>query len=98
MARRCELTGKAVLVGHNVSHSNIKTKRRFLPNLQQTSLHSDALSRPVRLRVSVKALRTVEAKGGIDGFLMQADEAKLSIRARRLKRSIARAQARIAAE
>lgn len=94
MARRCELTGKGVLVGHNVSHSNIKTKRRFLPNLQQTSLHSDALGRPVRLRLSLSALRTVEAKGGIDGFLLQADEAKLSLRARRLKRSIERAQAR----
>lgn len=98
MARRCELTGKAVLVGHNVSHSNIKTKRRFLPNLQQTSLHSDALRRPVRLRVSVSAIRTVEAKGGIDSFLMQADDARLSVRARRLKRSIERAQTRAAAE
>lgn len=98
MARRCELTGKGVLVGNNVSHSHIKTRRRFLPNLQATSLHSDTLGKPVRLRISVNALRTVEAKGGIDAFLLQAAEGPLSLRARRLKRSIERAQARAAAE
>lgn len=98
MARRCELTGKGVLVGNNVSHSHIRTKRRFLPNLQTTSLHSDALGQPVRLRIAVNALRTVEAKGGIDGFLLQAPESQLSLRARRLKRAIERARAGAAAD
>ena len=97
MARRCELTGKGVLVGNHVSHSNIKTKRRYLPNLQVTSLHSEVLDQPVRLRITVHALRTVDAKGGIDAFLMQAKEAGLSLRARRLKRTIARRRAAVAA-
>ena len=93
MARRCELTGKGVLTGNNVSHSNIKTRRRFLPNLQMASLHSEALGRPVRLRISTSALRTVEAKGGIDNFLLQSRDGNLSLRARRLKRTISRRQA-----
>jgi large subunit ribosomal protein L28 len=97
MARRCELTGKAVLVGNNVSHSNIKTKRRYLPNLQVTSLHSEVLDQPVRLRITTHALRTVDAKGGIDAFLVQAKEAGLSLRARRLKRTIERRRAAVAA-
>jgi large subunit ribosomal protein L28 len=97
MARRCELTGKGVLVGNHVSHSNIKTKRRYLPNLQIASLHSETLGQPVRLRVSTRAISTVEAKGGIDAFLLQARDSQLSLRARRLKRSIARRQAALAA-
>jgi large subunit ribosomal protein L28 len=97
MARRCELTGKGVLTGNNVSHSHIKTKRRFLPNLQTTSLHSEALGQSVRLRVSTQALRTVEAKGGIDAFLLDARDDGLSLKARRLKRTIARRQAEASA-
>ncbi len=93
MARRCELTGKGVMSGHNVSHSNVKTNRRFLPNLQTLSLHSETLARSVRLKVSMHALRTVEVKGGLDSFLMQARDRNLSIRARRLKRTIERIQA-----
>jgi large subunit ribosomal protein L28 len=87
MARRCPVTGKGVQVGHNVSHSNIKTKRRFLPNLQQTSMLSDALG-PVRLRVTAAAIRTIEHKGGIDAFLRNTPNRKLSPEIRRLKRRV----------
>jgi large subunit ribosomal protein L28 len=89
MARRCELTGKTVQVGHRVSHSNRKTKRRFLPNLLNVTLMSDALGRSVRLRVSANALKTVDHRGGLDGFLAKAREADLSDKARDLKRQIA---------
>jgi large subunit ribosomal protein L28 len=89
MSRRCELTGKAVLVGNRVSHANNKTKHRFLPNLQQVTLLSEALGRAVRLRVTPHALRSVEARGGLDAFLSKARDADLSIRALRLKRTIA---------
>jgi large subunit ribosomal protein L28 len=88
MSRRCELTGKAVLSGHLVSHSNIKTKRRFLPNLCSVSLQSDALKRTVRLRVTANALRSVEHRGGLDAFLVKAREIELSQGARLLKREI----------
>jgi large subunit ribosomal protein L28 len=91
MARRCELTGKAVLTGNNVSHANNRTRRRYLPNLQRASLLSDALGGPVRLRITVHALRTVEKKGGIDNFLRDAKDDKLSLTARRIKRRIAKA-------
>ena len=87
MARKCPISGKGVLVGHNVSHSNIKSKRRFLPNLQTISLLSDALG-PVRLRLSTNAIRTIEFKGGIDAFLQDASNSKLSPEIRRLKRRI----------
>ena len=87
MARKCPVTGKGVLVGHNVSHSNIKTKRRFLPNLQTLSLLSDALG-PVRLRLSTTAIRTIEFKGGIDAFVKATPDRKLSPEIRRLKRRI----------
>lgn len=93
MSRRCELTGKAVLVGHKVSHSNIKTKRRFLPNLQNVTLQSDALKRNVRLRVSTNALKSVDHRGGLDAFLMKARDAELSPRARELKKKIKAAAA-----
>ncbi len=93
MARRCELTGKAVLTGNNVSHAHNRTRRRFLPNLCNVSLMSEALGRPVRLRISANALRTVEHRGGLDGFLAKARAAELSLKARRLKREIERAQA-----
>ena len=90
MSRRCELTGKAVQTGHLVSHSNRKTKCRFLPNLCQVTLQSDALKRRVRLRVTAHALRSVEHRGGLDAFLAKADEKELSQRARLLKRQIAK--------
>jgi len=90
MARKCSVTGKGVQVGHNVSHSNIKTKRRFLPNLQQTSVLSDTLG-AIRLRVTAAAIRTIEHKGGIDVFLRDTPDRKLSPEIRRLKRRVARA-------
>lgn len=93
MARKCELTGKAVLFGHNVSHSNIKTKRRFLPNLQNVTLISDVLGRSVSLRISTNALRTVEHRGGLDAFLVKAKADDLSQNARELKRAIEKAAA-----
>lgn len=96
MARRCELTGKAVQSGHRVSHSNIKTKRRFLPNLSEVTLLSDALGRSVRLRITAYALRSVEHRGGLDAFLIKASEDDLSLKARELKRQIGKAAAEAA--
>ena len=93
MSRKCDLTGKKALVGHKVSHSNRKTKRRFLPNLVNVTMQSDALSRGVRLRVSANALKTVDHRGGLDAYLLKAGDDELSLRARRLKRDIAKAQA-----
>ncbi len=90
MARRCELTGKGVQTGHLVSHSNHKTKRRFLPNLCNVTLQSDQLGRSVRLRISANALRSVEHRGGLDAFLAKASESELSQTARQLKRDIAK--------
>ena len=88
MSRRCELTGVGPMVGHNVSHSNIKTKRRFLPALSPATLQSDALGQSFRLRVSNAALRTLDFKGGLDAFLVKASDDELSLRARRIKRQI----------
>ena len=88
MSRRCELTGKAVQVGHLVSHSNIKTKTRFLPNLCNVTLISDALGRSVKLRVAAAAIRSVEHRGGLDAFLLKARDVELSQHARELKREI----------
>jgi large subunit ribosomal protein L28 len=88
MARRCELTGKAVLTGNNVSHANNKSKRRFMPNLNQVTLISDALGQKVRLRITSHALRSVEHRGGLDKFLLAARDSELSVNARRLKRQI----------
>jgi len=93
MARRCAVTGKGVQVGHNVSHSNVKTKRRYLPNLQQTSVLSDVLG-AIRLRVTAAAIRTIEHKGGIDAFLRDTPDRELSPEIRRLKRRVAAAAAR----
>jgi large subunit ribosomal protein L28 len=93
MSRRCELTGKGVMVGNNVSHANNKTKRRFLPNLVEVSLTSETLGRTQRLRISAAALRTVDHRGGLDAFLAKAKDDELSPRARELKREIAKAQA-----
>ena len=93
MARKCGITGKGVQVGHNVSHSNIKTKRRFLLNLQQVSVLSDTVG-PVRLRITAAAVRTIEHNGGIDSFLRDTPDRKLSPEIRRLKRRVERAAAR----
>ncbi|MDB5671328.1 MAG: ribosomal protein [Alphaproteobacteria bacterium] len=92
MSRICELTGKGRQVGHNVSHANNKTKRNFLPNLQNVTLMSDALGRSVRMRVSTNGLRSVEHVGGLDNWLAKTADLKLSLKARRLKREIARKQ------
>src|ERR1700716_2348729 len=97
MARRCAITGKGVQVGNNVSHANNKTKRRFLPNLQTISLLSDALGTPVRLRISVGAIRSIEHNGGLDAFLTSTPDRRLPVEARRLKRRIELAAARRAA-
>src|SRR5437588_8907430 len=88
MSRRCELTAKGPLVRHKVSHSNIKTKRRFLPNLCNVTFISDALGRNVRLRVSTNAIKTVDHNGGLDTFLLKAKAENLSPRALDLKRAI----------
>ena len=88
MSRRCELTGKTAQVGHKVSHSNRKTKRKFLPNLHNVTLISDVLGRSVRLRVSAAGLRTVEHNGGLDAWLVKARLSELSTPAARLKREI----------
>jgi large subunit ribosomal protein L28 len=88
MARRCDLTGKMPQTGHKVSHSNRKTKRRFLPNLCNVTMISDALGRSVRLRVSANALKSVDHRGGLDAFLVKAKTEELSPRARELKQQI----------
>jgi large subunit ribosomal protein L28 len=88
MSRRCELTGKTAQVGHKVSHSNRKTKRRFLPNLVNVKLTSDTLGRSVRLRISTSAVKTVDHRGGLDAFLAKAKETELSPRALDLKRAV----------
>ena len=93
MAWRCELTGKTRQIGHRVSHSNRKTKRRFLPNLLNVTLMSDALGRSVRLRICAQALKTVDHRGGLDAFLLAAEEAELSPRALELKRQVAKKRA-----
>ena len=90
MSRVCELTGKGRLVGNNVSHANNKTKRTYLPNLQNVTLISDSLGRGVKLRVSTNGLRSVEHVGGLDNWLAKTADAKLSLKARRLKREIAK--------
>jgi len=94
MARRCQITGKGVLAGNNVSHANNKTRRRFLPNLQRTSLFSRTLGEMVRLRLSTQAIRTIDAKGGLDAYLRGMPSAKLPLEARRLKRRIEKAAAK----
>jgi large subunit ribosomal protein L28 len=93
MSRRCELTAKGPLVGHRVSHSNIKTKRRFLPNLVNVTFLSEALARPVRLRVSTNALKSVDHRGGFDAFLLKARDSELSPKAVEIKRQIEKKQA-----
>ena len=98
MSRRCELTAKGPQVGHKVSHSNIKTKRRFLPNLCNVTFISDALGRNVRLRVSTNAIKSVDHRGGLDAFLLKAKADVLSPRALELKRQIEKKTAKAAPE
>ena len=93
MAKRCQITGKSVMSGNNVSHAKNRTRRRFLPNLQQTSMESEILGRTVSLRVTTSAIRTVEKHGGLDAFLMQARNAELADEARELKREMLAASA-----
>jgi large subunit ribosomal protein L28 len=97
MARRCSVTGKGTQFGNNVSHANNKSRRRFQPNLQETAVLSDALGRSVRLRLSTNAIRTIEHKGGLDAFLLDARDEVLSTDALRLKRQIAKAQEKVQA-
>jgi large subunit ribosomal protein L28 len=95
MSRRCELTGVGPMVGHNVSHSNIKTKRRFLPALKAVRLQSDALGQAFNLRITNAALRTLDFKGGLDAFLVKASDEELSPRAQKIKRQL---KAKLAAQ
>ena len=88
MSRRCELTGVGPMVGHNVSHSNIKTKRRFLPALSPASLQSESLGQTFRLRITNAALRTLDARGGLDAFLLKASDEDLSPKALKIKRQV----------
>lgn len=97
MSRICELTGKGRQVGHNVSHANNKTKRVFLPNLQNVTLISEALEKGVKLRVSTHGLRSVEHNGGLDNWLLKTNDEKLSLKAQRLKRDIVKKKAAAAA-
>ena len=88
MSRRCELSGVGPMIGHNVSHSNIKTKRRFLPALAETTLQSEALGQSFRLRVTNAVLRTLDFKGGLDAYLVGAKDEQLSSRARKIKKQV----------
>jgi large subunit ribosomal protein L28 len=97
MSRRCQITGKGVLAGNNVSHANNRTRRRFLPNLQDASLLSDILGLPVRMKLSTRAIRTIEHNGGIDAYILGTREGQLTPDAKALKRRLLRAQAKRAA-
>jgi large subunit ribosomal protein L28 len=88
MSRRCELTGVGPMTGHRVSHSNIKSKRRFLPALSPASVHSEALNQTFRLRITNAALRTLDFRGGLDTFLLKARDESLSPRAQKIKRQL----------
>lgn len=93
MSRRCELTGKGVMVGNNVSHAKNRTRRRFLPNLNDVTLQSEALGRGFKLRISAAALRTVDHRGGLDAFLAKAKDGDLSEKALKIKKDISKVQA-----
>ncbi len=93
MARRCELTGKGPMSGNNVSHAKNRTRRRFLPNLVDVTVASDVLGRSFKLRISASALRTVDHRGGLDGFMAKAKDSELSAKALKIKNDIAEAQA-----
>ena len=92
MSRRCELTGKGPMTGNNVSHAKNRTRRRFLPNLNDVTLMSDVLGRSFKLRISAAALRTVDHRGGLDAFLAKAKDEDLSPNALKIKKEIAKAQ------
>ncbi len=98
MSWRCELTGKGPMSGHKVSHSNIKTKRRFMPNLRNVTLISESLGRKVRVRVSANALKSVDHRGGLDAFLLKAKDGDLAPKMLELKRQIAKKKAKAAPE
>ena len=91
MSRRCSITGKGVLAGNNVSHAHNKTRRRFLPNVQKSSMLSDALGQSISLKLTTQAIRTIEKNGGIDAYLLSTSNAKLTDEARQLKRRILKA-------
>jgi large subunit ribosomal protein L28 len=93
MSRRCELTGKGPMVGNNSSHANNKTRRRYLPNLNDVTLQSETLGRGVKMRISAHALRSVDHRGGLDAFLAKAKDVELSPNALKVKKEIAKAQA-----
>jgi large subunit ribosomal protein L28 len=93
MARRCELTGKGVLVGNNVSHANNKTKRRYLPNIQSRRLYSESLGETVRLKIALNTLRTIDKHGGLDGYLLRTKDTALPEPLRRMKKRVAERQA-----
>ncbi len=95
MSRRCMITGKGVLTGNNVSHAHNKTRRRYLPNLQNTSILSDVLGQMVRLRVTPSAIRTIDHKGGLDAYLLGTPNRKLTLEAKRLKRRIEKASEKL---
>ena len=97
MSRRCELSGKTVATGNKVSHSNIKTRRRWLPNLNRVTLQSDALGRSFRFRIAAAALRTVDHRGGLDAYLLKARDEELSPRALKIKREVQAATTEAAA-
>ena len=96
MARRCELTGKGPMTGNNVSHAKNRTRRRFLPNLNDVTLQSEILKRGVKLRICAAALRTVNHRGGLDMFMVKAKDTELSDTALKIKKEIAKAQAELA--
>ena len=93
MSRRCELTGKGPMSGNNVSHANNKTKRRFLPNLNDVTLQSEILGRGIKFRISAAALRTVDHRGGLDAFMAKSKDTELSISALKVKKEISKAHA-----
>ena len=97
MARRCDLTGRGVQAGNNVSHAHNKTRRRFLPNLQFVSIMSDALGKQVRLRLATRTIRTIEHKGGLDKFLLGTANTKLTVEAVSIKRQVKKALDKVAA-
>ena len=93
MSRRCELTGKGPMTGNNVSHANNKTKRRFLPNLNDVTLQSESLGRGFKMRITAAALRSVDHRGGLDAFLLKAKDSKLSDNALKIKKEVMKSQA-----
>ena len=92
MTKKCAITGKGVMTGNNVSHSNRKSRRRFMPNVQNVTLTSDILGQQIRMRVTASTLRTIDHNGGLDGFLLKTHSSKLSEEARKLKKRIVRAR------